>query len=71
MNESSFSLTTVNNLLKLSRIEEASSSYCDGITVELDEAKLGSCSYGWVRCAFGLSPPVVKGHLVMEGYFFW
>ena len=52
MNESSFFITAINNLLKLARIVEASFGCCDGITVELDEAKLGSCSCGWIRGAF-------------------
>ena len=53
MHESSFSITTINNLLKLAGTVEALFGCYDGIIVELDEAKLGSCSYGWVRSAFG------------------
>ena len=52
MNELSFSITPVNNLLKLIGIVEVEFGYCDGITVELDEAKLCSCSCGWVFGAF-------------------
>ena len=46
-----------NNLLKLSGIVEALSGCCHGIIAKLAEAiKLGSCSCGWVRGAFGCKP---------------
>ena len=57
MNESSFSLTNNNNVFKLSGIVEASFGCCDSITLEqVEVAKLGSCSCGWVRGAFGCKP---------------
>ena len=53
MNKWPFSITTINNLLKVTGTVEASSGFCDSITVELDEAKLSSCFCGWVYGAFG------------------
>ena len=56
----------VTNLLKLVGIVEALSGCCDSITVELDEAKLGSCSCGWVRGTFGC-----ETHLPAFSFFFF
>ena len=69
MNESSFSLTTINNLLKLSRIVEASSGCCDGIVAELAEAKLGSCFCGWFHGAFCYEPCLPAFFLFLGAYF--
>ena len=64
MNELFFSLTPINNLLKFAEIVEVESSYCDGIAVKLDEAKLYSCSCGCVISAFGC-----EVHLVVLFFF--
>ena len=53
MNELSFSITPVNKLLKLEGIVEVESGCSDGKIVELGEAKICSCSCGYVIVALG------------------
>ena len=66
MNELSFSITLVNNLLKLVETVEAEFGYSDSITVELDETKLCSCSCGCVIGDFGC-----KVRLAVLFFFFF